>query len=217
MHAVPQPHRRLLLLLLGSCIALLLASPTLAAAAPVVSKDGRVNACYRVKGKTKGTVRVIPAKQRKCRKGERRLAWSVTGPAGPAGAPASSGTAGGNGATGATGSAGTSGSEADLEAKIASLTIKVEGLEDLLQGVTSGDLSGVLGKLGGITGTELGDAVDAVPLVGELCDQTATLIQQTNLLRGVFDGLGLSPALAAIGLLQVPALPPALSGIVCPS
>lgn len=225
MRAVPHlSSGRLLLLLVGSCVALLMAAPAFSAAAPrVVGKDGKVHACYRVKGKSKGSVRVVPATRKKCRRGERRLTWAASGPAGPAGpsgstgAPGATGPTGATGSTGATGAAGSDGSEANLQAKIASLTVKVEGLEELLEGVTSGDLSGVLGKLNGISGTELEDAVGSVPLVDQLCGQTVALTQQANLLRTVLTGLGLSPALEAIGVLKVPALPPALSAFVCPS
>ena len=216
-HAVPQlSYGRSLLLLLGSCAALLFAfSSTAAAAAPVVGKDGKVNACYRVKGKPKGAVRLVPAKQKKCRKGERRLAWNVGGTSNTTGTGATPGATGQTGATGATGSAGTNGSDADLQAKIASLTVKVEGLEGLLNGVTGGDLSGVLGKLQGVTGLELDEAIGAVPVVSELCDQTDVLTDQTNLLRTVIGGLGLAPALELIGLLEIPTLPPALTSFAC--
>jgi hypothetical protein len=230
IHAVPQiSFGRSLLLLAGSCLAFLLVSPALSTAAPMVGKDGKVKACFKKKGKAKGTVRVVHPKQRKCRKGERRLTWSVAGRPGPAGAPGApgangpagaTGQTGANGATGgpgATGATGAAGSEANLQAKVASLTVKVEGLEELLGGVANGDLAGVLSKLNGITGTELGDAVGVVPVVGSLCGQTTLLVEQTNLLRTVLSGLGLTPALEAIGLLKVPTLPPALTSFVCPS
>lgn len=100
-----------------------------AAAAPI-AKNGKVNACYRVKGKAKGAMRVVPA-NKKCRRGERKLAWNVAGPAGPAGKAGAQGAAGANGQAGATGPQG-SGNEAALQAKIAGLNLQVEGLEDMV-------------------------------------------------------------------------------------
>lgn len=189
-----------------------------ALAAPI-AKNGQVNACYKLKGKKKGAMRVVPARK-KCRKGERKLAWSVTGPAGaagPAGPKGSSGAIGAIGATGATGAAGAaaSASEAALQAKIAGLTLKVEGLEGILAGVTNGDLTSTVDKLDGITGLQLGETVAALPVVDTLCSQTSTLTDQANLLRGVIGGLGLSPALEALGLLTIPTLPAALPGFNC--
>lgn len=193
-------------------------------AAPIAS-NGMVNACYQVKGKAKGAMRVVPA-NRKCRRGERKLAWSVTGPpsaGGAAGASGGTGPAGpkgetgANGADGATGAAGpaASGNETALLAEIAGLTLKLEGLEGVLAGVTNGELSGVIDKLDGIAGSELSEAVGALPVIDTLCAQTSTLTGQANLLRGVIGGLGLSPALAAIGLLTIPVLPPALPAFDC--
>jgi hypothetical protein len=189
-----------------------------AVAAPI-AMNGKVNACYKVKGKAKGAMRVVPA-AKKCRKGERKLAWSVAGPpgaAGPAGSGGSTGTAGAIGATGATGPAGAAAtaSEANLQTKIAGLTLKVEGLEGILAGVTNGELTGVVDKLDGVTGLELSETVAALPLVDTLCTQTSTLTGQANLLRGVVGGLGLSPALAALGLLTIPTLPAALPAFDC--
>ncbi len=185
-----------------------------AGAAPV-AKNGTVNACYRVKGKAKGAMRVVPA-GKKCRRGEKKLAWSVAGPPGASGPAGAKGAAGDNGANGAAGSPGPS-NEAALQAKIAGLTLKLEGLEGILQGVTNGDLTGAVGKLSGVTGLQLNETVAALPVVDSLCTQASTLTSQADLLRGVVGGLGLSPALAAIGLLTIPALPTALGPFTCPS
>jgi hypothetical protein len=222
--AVPQagPNRRFGLLSLCLPLALVgLISVVFAGsaiAAPVVAKDGKVSACYRVKGKAKGAMRVVPV-NKKCRKGERKLAWSVTGPAGQNGARGPAGDNGSNGATGPSGPAGAAATpnEAALQAKIASLTVKIEGLEGILAGVTNGELTGTIAKLTGITGLELGETVGALPVVDSLCSQASTLTSQANLLRSVIGGLGLSPALEVIGLLQIPALPAVLTAYTCPA
>ncbi|HEY4779411.1 MAG TPA: hypothetical protein VIH47_07455 [Solirubrobacterales bacterium] len=202
-----------------------------AVAAPAIGTGGKISACYRVKGKAKGAMRVVPA-NKKCRRGERKLAWNTAGTTGPAGQTGVTGPTGNIGSTGTTGPAGASGAgnEANLQAKIAGLTVKVEGLEGLLQGVTTGDLSGVVGKLSGVTGPQLTETVGklsgitgpqltetvaALPVVDSLCTQTSTLTSQANLLRTVIGGLGLSPALELIGLLQIPTLPTALTPFTC--
>jgi hypothetical protein len=168
-----------------------------AVAAPI-TKGGQVHACYRVKGKAKGAMRVVPV-NKKCRRGEKKLAWSVAGPAGSAGqngAPGADGTNGSNGATGPQGST----NEAALQAKIAGLTVKVEGLE---------------GILGTVTNVELTEAIGTVPVVGSLCSQTSAVTSQANLLRGTIGGLDLDPALKLIGLLKIPTLPTELPAFAC--
>src|ERR1044071_7808647 len=71
-----------------------------AGAAGIVGRDGKVYACYRTKGKAKGTVRLV-AKKKKCRKGEKKISWNATGPAGVAGENGSGGEPG-SGEPGAT-------------------------------------------------------------------------------------------------------------------
>jgi hypothetical protein len=218
-NAVPQADVKgriglaLLALVIVGLISALFAGTAFAAP---IAKNGKVNACYKVKGKAKGAMRVVPA-NKKCRKGERKLAWGVAGPAGQDGAKGASGATGGAGATGATGATGAAATsnEAALQAKIAGLTLKVEGLEGLLAGVTNGDLLSTVNKLDGITGLELSETVGALPVVDSLCTQTSTLTGQANLLRGVVGGLGLSPALELIGLLTIPTLPPVLPAFSC--
>lgn len=83
-----------------------LAGGSYAAVQSIPDKDGVINACFKKKG---GAVRVV--KGTKCRKGERRLAWSqrgrqglrgLTGPTGPTGAAGKNGAPGVNGTNGAT-------------------------------------------------------------------------------------------------------------------
>ena len=56
-----------------------------ATAAPPVGKDGQIHACYRVKGKPKGSLRVVPSAKKRCKRGERKVTWSVTGSTSQAG------------------------------------------------------------------------------------------------------------------------------------
>jgi hypothetical protein len=83
------------------------------AASSIVSADGTINGCYKFKGKGKGQLRVVKAKKR-CKRGERKIAWQqegeqgVAGARGPAGARGVAGTQGPAGPRGATGTVDTS-------------------------------------------------------------------------------------------------------------
>ena len=169
------------------------------AASPV--KNGQIRACYKFKGKGKGTLRAVKGKR--CRRGERRLTWSVAGPAGASGAAGAQGATGprgdqgfqGNpGPAGSAGSAGAGTSVGSLETKVASLALEVQTLEGLLAGVKGGDLAGALAKLDGITGTQLNEAVGVVPTV-------SALVPKVSDLEGLLEGVGsgeLSGALAKL-------------------
>jgi hypothetical protein len=175
-----------------------------AAAAPI-TKGGQVHACYRVKGKAKGAMRVVPV-NKKCRRGEKKLAWSVAGPVGQQGAAGpqgAQGQSGSNGSNGADGSGGTSGTTvAALETKIASLTLEVGNLEGILSGVTN---------------TGLTKAVGALPVVDSLCVQANSIpIQFNNSLGGILSGLSLGGTIPALLSLNVPALTP-ITSYTCPS
>lgn len=219
--AVPQaaPNRRFGFLSVFLSLALVgLVSAAFAGsaiAAPIVAKDGKVSACYRVKGKVKGAMRVVPA-NKKCRKGERKLAWNVAGSSTQNGAGGATGANGANGAADPAGAA--TANEAALQAKIASLTVKVDGLEGILAGVTNGDLTGTVAKLTGISGLELSKAVGALPVVDSLCTQASTLTSQLNLVQGGLAGLGLNPVLTTLGgVLNIPTLPALLTAYTCPA
>ena len=210
--AVPQQEVKtglgrvsLLLFALVGLLSVALAGTALAAPAP--GANGQVSACYRLKGKAKGAMRVVPA-GKKCKKGERKLAWSVTGPPGAA-----------HRRPGRSGSAGRGGCERDqrerrharrpgtaslaLETKIASLTLQVESLEGILAGVTNSGLT---------------QAVKAVPQVGALCTQATSLTSQSNQLGTALGGLSLNGILTGLGgLLNIPAVPTALPAFTCPS
>jgi hypothetical protein len=135
---------------------------TASAAAPI-GKDGTIHACYRVKGKPKGGLRVVPSAKKRCKRGERKVTWSVADSAGQAGAVGQTGAGAASGQTGQAGATGSSsGNEAALQSKIASLALKLEGLEGVLGGISHGDLQGVLGTVKGVDNSELLGAVKAV-------------------------------------------------------
>lgn len=218
MNKIAVPHARVKapLALLAATAILLVVPVGTAGAAPAVGKDGKIHACYRVKGKPKGSLRVVPG-QKRCRRGERKVIWSAAGPSGQAGSTGQSGS-GGTGSQGQAGSDGSPGSnEATLKTDVAALSLKVDGLEGTLDGVTNGELNGVVNTLDGLTKTELLETVDSLPVVDSLCQQNEELTEQVNLLQDVIGGLGLSPALEALGLLEIPTLPTELDPFVCPT
>jgi hypothetical protein len=174
----------------------------------LVGKDGRVHACYKAKGKRKGAVRLV-AKKGKCHKGEKKVSWSAVGPTGENGSNGENGAGGEGGAGGEKGTAGTQG----LEKQVQSLTSKITSLESVLKGVTNTELLGALGKLQGVSGTGLQEAVAKVPVVKTLCEQTGKLGEQSNAMGQVFEGLGV---LGALGLsVFVPQLPATLPKLGC--
>jgi hypothetical protein len=126
-------------------------------------------------------MRVVNSSRARCRRGERKVAWSVGG---------SSGTAnqGGQGQAGLNGSAG--GSEAALKDQIDALTLRVEALEGILRGITNGDLL---------------KAIGSVPLLEEVCTQTEELTGRSNALLGLLDTLD------ALNVLFLPVALPSFS------
>lgn len=232
MNEIAVPHvnvKALIVSLVGAAILLFALVGTAGAASPV-GKDGKIHACYRVKGKPKGSLRIVPAKQKRCKRGERKVAWNASSMTGVPGVNGTVGTTGSSQA-GANGANGTDGStEAGLKTQVASLNVKIDSLEKTLEGVTNGDLVGSLQTLEGLDNEDLLGAVDAVegltnddlteavqsaPLVGALCDQNEALTEQIDLIAGVVGGLGLSPALEALGLLEIPELPDPLGSFSC--
>src|SRR3954470_4590334 len=77
-------------------------------AASTIGGGGKVTACYRAGGKSKGLVRLVPAGAA-CKRGETAIAWSITGPRGASGATGASGAAGAAGPPGAKGDKGDTG------------------------------------------------------------------------------------------------------------
>lgn len=195
------------MLLVGLCSTSFAASP--------VGKDGTIHACYKVKGKPKGTLRVVGA-QKRCKRGERKVVWSASGQGGQSGAAGQNGQGGSSGSQGQGGTDGTSSAnEVALKTQIASLNVKIDGLEKILGGLTNGDLLGAVSTVKGLTNTNLTETVDALPLVSSLCDQNEEMAEQINLISGVVKNLGLSSALEALGLLVIPTLPTDLPTLGC--
>jgi hypothetical protein len=145
------------------------------------------------------------------------VSWNSVGRGGVAGENGSSGENGGAGEGGGNGANGVAG----LENRVANLTSKLSSLEGVLKGITNGDLTGLLGKLQGISGTQLQEAIKSVAnvnalsaKVGELCTQGKALTDQTQALG---TALGTAQVLGGLGLsLLVPNLPTALPDFTCP-
>jgi hypothetical protein len=186
-----------------------------AAGAGLVSKDGRIYACYKLKGKAKGRVRLV-AKRGKCRRGERKVAWNAVG---QPGTPGETGEGGSNGNNGEGGSG--PGAGPGLERQVTNLTSKVNALEGILKGITNGDLTGLLSKLQGIGGPQLQEAVKSVAdvnalsaQVGALCSQGKALTTQT---QGLGTAISTAEVIGGIGLsILAPKLPAALPAFSCP-
>jgi outer membrane murein-binding lipoprotein Lpp len=201
-----------LALAVGLC--LLVVAP--AGGAPLIGKDGKVYACYKTKGKAKGSVRLV-AKKAKCHRGFKKVAWNAVG---QRGAAAENGEGGSNGNDGEGGGQGAPG-VGTLENRVATLTNKVNTLESVLKGITNADLTGLLGKLQGVSGTQLQEAIKSVANVnalstevGSLCTQAQKLTSQSNALRSA---LNTAEVLGLLGLsLAVPGLPLELPGFSCP-
>jgi hypothetical protein len=124
-----------ILALLGALGALLLWSAS-ASAASLVAKDGQIHACYKAKGKGKGTLRVVRSAKVRCPRKWKKVAWYAAGQPGPAG---EAGPVGATGASGERGLTGTAGNVVvkQLEDKVSELLTRIEGLEDLIPTVQS--------------------------------------------------------------------------------
>lgn len=230
-----RPKRSLRLSLLAAGVLLLACLGGSAQAAPV-GKDGQIHACYRVKGKPRGLLRVVRSARAHCRRGERKVSWSVASTSGPSGQNGQDGE-GQAGPSGVGASSATTSKEAALQTQIAGLTLKVEKLEGLLGGISSGQLSALpsrvsgledvlegvgnesltnaLDAVQGLSNSELTEAVGLAPVVETLCAQNEELAEQINLISGVVKGLGLSSGLEALGLLVIPTLPADLPSLGC--
>jgi hypothetical protein len=196
------------LLLLALC-AFVLCTSSPASAASLVGKDGKIHACYKVKGKAKGTLRVVRSAKVKCPKRWKKVAWYVSGPAGPQG---ESGTNGGSGETGTNGSSGLPGTPAtatvvkQLEGKVTELLNKVTSLETILKGIDNQQLKEAIA---GIAKTE---ALESA--VGSLCSQASALTSKSGELGTALGGL--STIVDTLTLMGLPSIPTALSPFSCP-
>jgi hypothetical protein len=188
------------LFLLALCAFALFASSP-ASAAGIVAKDGKIHACYKVKGKGKGTLRVVRNAKVKCPKKWKKVAWSAAGSAGSqgeAGAPGSTGEGGSNGTAGLPGTTGTVTVKA-LEDKVTELLNKVQSLEAILKGINN---------------QQLQEAIAAVPVVQALCGQTEALNAKSGELGTALGGL--STVLDTLTVLALPTIPTALPSFSCP-
>jgi len=186
-------------------VALIAATGSASASSPI-GRDGVVHACYIVKGKKKGTIRVVPrAASCKKRDGQRAIAWSMGGPDGTKGAVGPQGagsTPGSSGTNGANGVAGVLGPADQIEKSVLE-TIQTQStvIDELTQQVTTLETS-----LVGVEGTLEG-----------ACTQLTNVTKQTGLLEGVVGNLSLNGTLLGLGgLLNVPALPTPLGTFACP-
>jgi hypothetical protein len=188
------------LFLLGLCAFVLFTSAP-ATAAGIVAKDGKIHACYKAKGRAKGTLRVVRSAKVKCPRKWKKTSWYASGPAGPQG---EGGTPGGNGETGTNGGSGLPGTTGTvtvkaLEDKVTELLTKVQSLEAILQGINN---------------QQLKEAIAAVPVVGELCTQTKALTSKSGELGTALGGL--STVLDTLTVLVLPSIPTALPPFSCP-
>lgn len=194
--------------LLALC-AFVLFTTSPASARGIVAKDGKIHACYKAKGKGKGTLRVVRSAKAKCPKKWKKASWYASGPAGPQGA---SGAPGGNGETGTNGSSGLPGTTATgtvvtkgLEDKVTELLTKVQSLETILNGIDNTQLKEAIA---GIAKTE---ALETA--VGSLCTQATALTSKSGELGTALGGL--KTVLGTLAVVAVP-IPTSLSPFSCP-
>jgi hypothetical protein len=173
-----------------------------ASARSIVARDGRIHACYKAKGRTQGTLRVVRGAKARCPRGWKKIAWNAGGAPGAAGENGGNGvgepgSAGGNGASG---TAATNAKVSSLESQVTELLTKLKSLESVLAGVTN---------------TQLKEAIGNVPVVATLCTEAKKLNEQSN---------GLGTALGAVGALldpltggALPTIPAALPAYSCPA
>src|SRR3954452_23691686 len=129
--------------LLALCAFVVLTSSP--ASAGIVAKDGKIHACFKAKGKGKGTLRVVRSAKVKCPKKWKKVAWYASGPAGPQGVQGDQGQPGSTGATGAPGAQGAPGRNEnvvvnELEDKVTELLTKLQSLESILKGINNTQL-----------------------------------------------------------------------------
>src|SRR5690348_11143789 len=107
-------------LLILALLGFLAFSATASAAGPV-AKDGKIHACYKAKGKGKGTLRLVGSGKARCPRGWKKASWYANGAPGNPGLIAAPGPAGPKGDTGPEGKQGLPGVEGN---------VVVEELED---------------------------------------------------------------------------------------
>jgi hypothetical protein len=188
----------LILALLG-----LLALASTASAASPIAKDGKIHACYKVKGKGKGNLRLARNAKGSCPRRWKKVAWYANGGVVGPGTPGPAGPKGETGPAGSQGEKGTAGNVVveGLEDKVTELLTKVESLEAVLKGVTN---------------AELLNAIGLAPAVGALCEQTEDLTGQTTALGTSLDSLNTVIGGLVVGFSPV-SVPTALPVFSCPN
>ena len=189
-----------------------------AAAAPIGS-DGVVHACYKAKGKPKGALRVVkPGKKCKAKKGEKAIAWTVFGTPGATGSQGDTGAAATQGATKQDlltllGLIQQQSSVIDqLTGQLGALGVDLDDLTSQL-GLLNGDVNGLESILSGVTNGELQSAINAVPVVTDLCDQLSAVTGQSD---GLLSALGVvTNLLDPLVLGALPDLPDPLGAFSC--
>ena len=196
----------LLALLALGAFALFASSP---ASAGIVAKDGKIHACYKAKGKGKGTLRVVRNGKVKCPKRWKKVSWYASGQAGPqgeAGAPGANGETGTNGGNGLPGTPATATVIKGLENKVTELLNKVSSLETVLAGLDNKQLKEAVAGIAKV------EALEAA--VGSLCGQSEALTEKSGELGTALGGL--STVVDTLTLMGLPSIPTALPPFECP-
>jgi hypothetical protein len=178
----------------------LLAFASTASAASPIAKDGKIHACYKAKGKGKGTLRLVRNGKVRCPRKWKKVSWQANGVS-VAGQPGPAGETGATGPQGERGLQGTAGNVVveELENKVSELLTKVQSLESVLKGITNADLK---------------EAIAAVPVVEALCTQADALTEQSNGLGTALSGL--STIVDTLTVMGLPSVPAALPPFDCP-
>lgn len=186
-----------------------------------LAKHGVIYACFKVKGKNRGALRVV-GHPRRCRKlrGWHRTAWSAAGLPGSQG---SQGAAGANGSgqqgpqgppgpKGDSGEQGVAGTvEKSLIETIQTQSLQIDELTDEVSTLT-GQVTSLVGDVGVLEG----DVGDLEGTVDSACTQLELVTDQTDSLLTAVGGLSLNGALEVLGgLLEIPTLPAALGAFEC--
>jgi hypothetical protein len=192
--AVPRLHPGLALCALAGALLLTWSMSGAAQAKSVVGPDGQIHGCYKKKGKQKGALRVVPPRK-KCRKGEKRLAWNAQGQGGQ---PGQNGVPGGSGST----------STKVLENRVTVLESQVSQLTSQLTQLT-GQVATLQGILAGISHQDL---TNALANVDSLCSEMSSVVDYARGVGDVLDALDVGLPLLNLGTL----IPTALSAYACP-
>jgi len=187
---VQTPRSASLLLLLALCAFVLFTSAP-ASAAGIVAKDGKIHACYKAKGKGKGTLRVVRSAKAKCPRKWKKVAWYARAPIAPdtVAPPGPTGPQGPVGPQGERGEAGPQGLPGRNE------NLVLNELED--------KVTELLGKVQSLEAT-----------VASLCTQASALTGKSNELGTALGGLG--TILDTLTVMMLPGIPTALPSYSCP-